>query len=52
MHRVIKRVWIMFLFVAILLGGTGFFVGEYFANSENWIIAEGSPLRVISAVVK
>ena len=43
MHRVIKRVWIMFLFIVILLSGTGFFVGEYFANSENWIIAEGSP---------
>ena len=43
MHRVIKRVWIMFLFIAVLLGGTGFFVAEYFTRSENWVIAEGSP---------
>lgn len=43
MHRVIKRVWIMFLFIAVLLGGTGFFVAEYFTQSKNWVIAEGSP---------
>lgn len=42
MNRVNKRTWIMGLFLAILLGGTGFFIGEYFTQAQNWIVSTGS----------
>ncbi len=43
MNRVTKRAWIMVLFVLILVGGTGFFVGEFFVKSPQWVISPGSP---------
>ena len=43
MNRVTRRVWIMVLFLGILLGGTGFFVGEFFAKSDQWVVTSGSP---------
>lgn len=33
----------MLLFVLILVGGTGFFVGEYFVKSDQWVLSSGSP---------
>ena len=43
MNRVTRRSWIMMLFVLILLGGTAFFVGEYFVKSHQWVVSSGSP---------
>lgn len=43
MNRVTRRAWIMMLFVLILIGGTGFFVGEYFLKSDQWVVSSGSP---------
>ena len=43
MNRVTKRTWMMFLFVGLLLGGMGFFVGEYVLQADRWIVSVGSP---------
>ena len=43
MHRVIKRTWIMSLFVLVLLGGMLFFLGDYAANARTWVAFSGSP---------
>lgn len=43
MNRVTKRAWIMMLFVVILVAGMGFFLGEYFVKSEQWVTFMGSP---------
>ena len=43
MHRVIKRTWIMGLFVLVLLGGLLFFLGDYTANARDWVVFPGSP---------
>lgn len=43
MNRVIKRAWIMVLFIAVLLGGTGFFLYEYTVKSSEWVVFTGSP---------
>ena len=43
MNRVTKRTWMMFLFVGLLLGGMGFFVGEYVLQADRWIVSTGSP---------
>ncbi len=43
MNRVTKRAGIMVLFILILVCGTGFFVGEYFVKSSQWVISPGSP---------
>ena len=43
MNRVTRRVWIMALFIAVLVGGTGFFVGEFMMKSDQWVISSGSP---------
>jgi len=43
MNRITKRVWIMLLFIAILVGGTGFFVMEYALESQEWVVFSGSP---------
>lgn len=43
MNRVTKRAWIMVLLIAFLLGGIGFFVGEFFVRSDQWVVSSGSP---------
>ena len=43
MNRVTKRTWLMSLFVLILVGGMFFFLMEYAAKAEQWIVAQGSP---------
>lgn len=43
MNRVTRRVWIMLVFIAILVGGMGFFLFEYATKSEQWVIFTGSP---------
>lgn len=43
MNRVIKRVWIVVLFLLILVVGTGFFLAEYAMHSDEWVSFKGSP---------
>lgn len=43
MHRVTKRIWIMGLFIAVLLGGMLFFLGEYITEAKDWVVFSGSP---------
>jgi len=43
MNRVISRAKALFLLILILAGGMAFFLGEYFAKSQNWILFNGSP---------
>lgn len=43
MNRVTKRTWLMGLFVCVLLGGMLFFIWEYATQSQNWVVANGSP---------
>lgn len=43
MNRISIRAWALFLFVAVLLGGFGFFLTEYFASGSNWVVVSGSP---------
>ena len=43
MNRVTKRTWLMGLFIAILVGGMGFFLWEYVGNAAQWVAFTGSP---------
>lgn len=43
MNRIAKRAWALVVLVALLLGGTGFFLGEYFLNASRWVSHTGSP---------
>ena len=36
MNRISIRVWALLLFVAVLLGGFGFFLSEYFTKGSGW----------------
>lgn len=43
MKRVIKRTWLMALFIVILIGGMGLFLAEYTMKAAQWATAIGSP---------
>lgn len=43
MNRIIGRSKILVIFVLILALGVGFFVGEYFAKGDAWVMFSGSP---------
>ena len=43
MNRISIRVWALLLFVAVLLGGFGFFLSEYFTKGSGWVVVSGSP---------
>ena len=43
MNRVSKRAWALVVLIAILLGGMGFFLGEYFINAATWVGHVNSP---------
>ncbi len=43
MNRVRKRAWIMLVFLLILTCGMGFFLYEYAAKSQQWVVHKGSP---------
>jgi peptidoglycan glycosyltransferase len=43
MNRVVGRSAIMLILILALAAGTVFFVGEYFINSGDWVLQEGSP---------
>ncbi len=43
MNRIAKRAIALWILVAMLLGGVGFFMGEYFLKSSEWVMTPGSP---------
>ena len=43
MNRVIGRSVILMILVVALTGGMFVFVLDYFANSDDWVMSEGSP---------
>ena len=43
MNRIAIRAWAMLVVVAILLGGFGFFLWEYFSKGSDWVVVPGSP---------
>ena len=42
MNRVVKRTWLMALFILVLVLGLVFFVGDYWMNAPQWIGAPSS----------
>lgn len=43
MNRVVGRAGILMILVIALTAGTAVFVLDYFANSDDWVMTEGSP---------
>lgn len=43
MNRVVGRAGILMILVIVLTVGMAFFVLDYFANSDDWVLTEGSP---------
>lgn len=43
MNRVSRRASAVLLLVLVLVGGLGFFLYEYFAKADQWIVSAGSP---------
>ena len=43
MNRIRSRGWIMAVFLLILVGGMGFFLGEYAMKAPVWVTFQGSP---------
>ena len=43
MHRVMKRTWVVHVFLLILLSGMAFFLWEYTTEAQRWVAATGSP---------
>ena len=43
MHRVMKRTWVMHVFVLVLLAGMAFFLWEYVTQAQKWVASTGSP---------
>ncbi|MBO5129596.1 MAG: penicillin-binding protein [Oscillospiraceae bacterium] len=43
MNRVSRRASAVFLLIAILVGGLGFFLYEYFTLADQWVVSAGSP---------
>jgi len=43
MHRVMKRTWLIYVFLLILLAGMAFFLWEYTTQAHQWVASVGSP---------
>ena len=43
MHRVMKRTWVIHVFLLILLAGMAFFLWEYMTEAPKWVASTGSP---------
>lgn len=43
MHRVMKRTWVVHVFLLILLVGMAFFLWEYMSEAQTWVASVGSP---------
>ena len=42
-HRVMKRTWVIYVFLLVLLAGIAFFLWEYATQAQRWVAAMGSP---------
>lgn len=43
MNKIAKRSVAIVVLIAVLVGGLGFFVVEYFSNGSKWVMHQGSP---------
>lgn len=43
MNRIAGRAWALWLAIAILLGGVGYFLYEYFHEAGSWVMHNGNP---------
>ena len=43
MNRIAGRAWVVILLCVLLIGGMTFFLCEYAANAEKWVVFPGSP---------
>ena len=43
MNRIARRSMAMLVAIALMLGGLGFFVVEYFIKGDSWVVTYGSP---------
>ena len=43
MNRIASRAMVLFLLVALLLGGFVFFLAEYLIKADDWVVFSGSP---------
>jgi len=43
MHRVMKRTWVVYVFLLVLLLGMAFFLWEYMTQAQRWVASAGSP---------
>ena len=43
MNRIRRRAWIMLVFMAVLVGGMGFFLAEFSMKGREWVTFKGSP---------
>ena len=43
MNRIARRAWALVALMALLLGGTVFFLGEYLLKASDWVSHTGSP---------
>ena len=43
MHRVVKRTWLIYVFLLILMFGMAFFLWEYTTQAHQWVAFIGSP---------
>ena len=43
MHRVMKRTWVIHVFLLVLLAGMAFFLWEYVTQAQKWVASTGSP---------
>ena len=50
MNRVVKRTWLMVLFILVLVGGVAFFGYEYATQASSWIGSPGSSYIHNSAI--
>ena len=43
MRRIAGRSWVTWFLIAVLLGGLGFFIYEWFTQGDSWVLSSGSP---------
>ena len=51
MHRVMKRTWLIHVFLLVLLLGMGFFMWEYATEAHQWVANVGSPHLYNNSIV-
>ncbi|MBQ9149006.1 MAG: penicillin-binding protein [Oscillospiraceae bacterium] len=43
MNRISRRAWALVILIAMLVGGVGFFMVEFFIRANTWVVSPGSP---------